>query len=199
MCYILCNNPSTSSPYSYDHFLTFIIMSLDSISEHLFFRGPSISMLHKLIVLCIITHTITHYTKGPILTMCFRPSNCLWSSVHTKGGSYLLGSIFLTPHLPYALLPGGSYHFAPSLASIQLSKNVWPNLIWLYRCLIWLENVWWLAIVISPACISFFIGFLSLLSTSHSSSSFFKFLFSCFFSLHRFRNRREHKKNLWRL
>jgi len=63
-------------------------------------RPPSNNMLCMLIVLRTITRTISHYTKRPhfkyiplIIELAY---NYSW-----------------IPSLPYALLPEGSYHFAP--------------------------------------------------------------------------------------
>ena len=33
---------------------------------------------------------------------------------------------------------------------IMYSKIIWPYLVWHNRYLIWMENVWWLAVIISP-------------------------------------------------
>ena len=73
-----------------------LIFSAIFLGEHAP-RSPSISMLCMLIVLQRNNKTITHYTKGPTLTICpDREHVYSW-----------------IPSLLCALLPGESYHYTP--------------------------------------------------------------------------------------
>jgi len=82
-------------------------MPSDSISQHLFSKffwrhtPRSINMLCRLIVVCTITHTFPYYTKRPY----FKYMPVIREHIIIPG----------FPSLPYALLPGASYHFAPSV------------------------------------------------------------------------------------